>query len=488
VSNPDVLIRVNTQATGSQVVPVTLSGLLGLARAQQAVTQTTAASRSGLTSFNATAFQTGGATMGGSRGIGVMRGALTSLAFEATNTAGPLGRVASTALLFAGGGALATGVVAGVAAIGLAYREATADTRAFEERTAALTKRLQELRDSRDPTAAIRRELAATRRQLGAFDGAAPGDGGGLLSRIPFLSGPPGFPRGITGSPTRGSQELQLLTGIGTELTGELGDIASEAGEKAGVAFVVAFEEKLETLLPGSLIGTIPRLPITDFATRLGTLPGFSAAGVLGGPSGIVQPPVLGREPFSENPLITGARGIALGARSPVKVMQDQVAQLNEAIQLMGGPGARGTEEFSQAIHQLEQDMAKASHTAPMLAVSIIGAVSGTIAAIASGGSAGGLLMGLGGILGMLPGLQIPGAIVAGLGAITSGVESRGVRVDEYGSRALQQMQTMERGPDVVSLVLTDSRGNTIEEIQYNIRRRERLDRQPRLPGTGLGR
>src|SRR5882762_8125086 len=97
----------------------------------------------------AQATQTTGRLEGGFQkangGTTTLRRGLTGLAFQLTGTTGPLGRVAQGLLLFEGGSTLVLGVAAGIAAIGLALRALTQESRDTAAAQEALAKSLDAL-------------------------------------------------------------------------------------------------------------------------------------------------------------------------------------------------------------------------------------------------------------------------------------------------------------------------------------------------------
>lgn len=74
------------------------------------------------------------------QGFNKLRGNLTSLAVASGALPGPLGRLASTLSGFALGGAVTAGVLAGLAAMGFAWKKLTEDVRTAEEANARATK------------------------------------------------------------------------------------------------------------------------------------------------------------------------------------------------------------------------------------------------------------------------------------------------------------------------------------------------------------
>jgi len=124
--------------------------------------------------------------------------------------------------------------------------------------------------------------------------------------------------------------------------------------------------------------------------------------------------------------------------------------------------------------------MGKAGKQSEILAVQIINAVSGTIAAIVSGGSPGGILSGIGGLVGLFN--PIAGAAIGGLGAIISANESRHTTVDRYGSEALAQLRGLPSGPLRFELtVVSATTGEVVERTVYELGQQQNSDGVTRL-------
>jgi len=124
-----------------------------------------------------------------------------------------------------------------------------------------------------------------------------------------------------------------------------------------------------------------------------------------------------------------------------------------------------------------------------LLGVAIIGAVSGTIAAIIQGGSAGSIIGGILGTVGGIVGTANPllGAGIAGLGTITSALGGRGVTIDRYGDQALAQLKGIRTGPERIEfLIASATTGEIVDRVIYTLGNRSRTDAVPRLPGIIL--
>lgn len=516
----DIRFRVVVEREGGQTLQQTRSEILGLAQAQQQL-NTQVRPAAGLVdqygnslSRSEVAMQTAArSTITGTRGINVFKSAVTGLAFEATGTAGPIGRLASSILMFSGGGALVVGVGAGIALIGGAINLMGREARQTEARIQSLRTRTEELLEVEDPTRGVRRELGGAHRGLAQARDRLARLQAGTFADEDLGAVAAGVGAGVQVDPKvaieRSQREIaefeRNITALGEKLTKLTGD----AGASAAAAWVENFQDRLHDAMTRADVLGMDRLR-AELEARIGGA-GMGSRRELAPLRGEVERalsstvmgmPELGRPSFRlpeirrpETPTlrdpaiefnrqaISAAEGIIGQLRSPVQVIQGQIDELNLAMQL----APERAVEFSEGIKRLKEEMAEASKQSTVLAVSIVGAVSGAIAGIAGGGGTGGFLSGLGGIAGLIPGLAIPGAVLGGLGSIISASESRGVRIDEYSSRALSQMKSTREGPDTIRLVVVDSNGQSTDRIQYELRRRERLDRTSRLPGSGLG-
>lgn len=141
------------------------------------------------------------------------------------------------------------------------------------------------------------------------------------------------------------------------------------------------------------------------------------------------------------------------------------------------------TDERTEAEHRLREAMGLTAKQAKVTAASLVQAFAGLAAMFISGGSPGGILSGIGGIVGLFN--PLAGAITLGLGQIVSASERQHrEQVDEL--RAIRQ-NTERRGlPDRTSFTLLlngrEISAALVEDVLYLIRREERRDATPRLP------
>jgi hypothetical protein len=135
-------------------------------------------------------------------------------------------------------------------------------------------------------------------------------------------------------------------------------------------------------------------------------------------------------------------------------------------------------EQLDAAIAHLSETMLQGGQAAKISSAQMITAFFGLLQA-AQGGF-GGLLSGIGGLVGI--GNPFAGAALAGLGGLISASESRGVRVDEYGPRAIDQMRQARQGPDNVTVQIISPTGELLDEFIYEQGRRTRRDAVERVP------
>lgn len=515
----DMLLRLVVERTGAQLLPQTRQELLGLAQAQRGLNQE---ARAGVLLYDATGRALGAAGGGmqqATRGLGattaavtglagatrqfgtqtvtasrnttLLRSGLTGLALQATGTTGPVGRLATGLLMFGGGSALVLGVAAGAAVIAGAIRLIGAEARETEGRITRFRDRARELAEQRDPTLAPSRERQATQaaqdaalariRELNQRLGRQ------AAERV-ALSAPFGGTPTLTQEQARqaiiregGARELQRaiaeFTGAGSAVE-QLGRMLSDLANR-GVPTLIESFELLSREVRAVDLGIRPE--VRGLGTEAADRMAQDFARIADLRDGRLRPDV-GLRPVDPQRVLQGAPRIL-----PTAPMRD-ITQwgLTEAdIAKMTAQ----TQQAGSAFKELTADLRTATKATPILASAIIGAVSGAIAAVVSGGGAGGALAAIGGIVSVLPGGQIPGAIIAGAGTIAMaadrGSDRPRVLVDAYGSQAISQMREIREGPDVVAVtIVAPGPGQVLDAIAYDLRRRERIDRQERLPSA----
>ena len=456
-----------------------------------------------------------------------VRTAMTGLALEATATKGPVGELASSLLLFGGGSGLVLGIAAGVGAIAGAYRLATAETRHLREETDLLNKQYRDLLTKGAPNVALQNALTdAIQKEADAEQELA------NLQRVdPNVESAAGVQatRGteIANAQAAVSAAQRVVADLKRELAESHADQVKSAAQKAADAWVESFLDRLSKAQTTEQIFALKSVA-DDAPTRAaGKRAGdawraafLEAVAASGGtfvprisrtlqiaPFGGPAPDLLGLtrpDPFALSTFQAGAR--QLGGQGMVDEQQRRHNQLlNQAEQILErlnithttynaevraldealAAGTITSDQYKQAIDELNKKMGKATQDTKLLAVAIIGAVSGAIAAVLSGGSAGSVLSAIGGVVGLIPGGQIAGAAIGGLGTIVSGIESgsKGVRVDSYGQAAIDQMRALgQQAQRVVVQILNPTTGAVIDEIEYELGRRRNRDAVQRLP------
>src|SRR5882672_9426102 len=124
-----VLVEVRVERTGADVLPQVRQQVVQFDTALKSVTGTSGAGASMLFNLNKQQGQLAETGAAGSRGLHMVRSAAAALAFQATGVAGPVGKIAEGLLLFGAGSTVVLGAVAGLAAVALAYRVLTQETR-----------------------------------------------------------------------------------------------------------------------------------------------------------------------------------------------------------------------------------------------------------------------------------------------------------------------------------------------------------------------
>jgi hypothetical protein len=348
----------------------------------------------------------------------------TAMAFEhmaasAIGVEGPLGRVASTLLMFGTGGAVGIAILGGLAAISLAMKVMAEDAKKAAQETKKLTDELTKL----SPHGVVE----AARIQISPLQIEASRIQAELDARARFRAqfGPLGAL-----IPDFDDGKRKRLA----ELNKQIADITNTQilpAERAWTEELRKREEIAERERQRRLKA------LRDQAVIDAELAGFRGQG-LGG----VQPFGLDIGAFfaglPSRPAPSGAafnRPTTFGASGGGPRFQipgfGAMTGADTSIALAGHPPV--PPEVIGAIKDTQQ----------RLLVSIIGSVTNVIAALAAGGGPGAALAGIGAGISLVPGGQIAGAVLGGLGAIISAFgkskDAQPVMIMGYSTYALTQ-------------------------------------------------
>lgn len=469
-----------------------------------------------------------------------VRTALTGLAFEATGAGGPIGHLASSLLLFGGGSGVVLGVAAAVGVLAGAYKLLTETTKELTAQQDKLDKQYRDILAHGAPNVLIMQQLVeATDAQAAAYakyaelrDRArkqrAQGDvradlteadattALGVLSTARSVTnalrqqledshtqlGKAGGAKAAAAWVEQFRTDLAQATDAESGTTGALAELyrrmthapSVQAGKEAAAAFKEAYLNFLAvgggdqafastlralriTPLPSSLAGgrgqdLLNLHPADPFA--LSTFQ--RAAGRFGG-QGMVD-----FQQVEHNRLLNEADSILERLNITHTTYNAQIRALDEAVRT----GTITHEEYTTAVRDLTEQMERAKDKSLQLAVSIVGAVSGAIAAIVSGGSPGGVLSGIGGVVGLFN--PLAGGIIGGLGSILSAADhgSRGVRIDSYSQAAIEQMkQAAQTAQRLVFNIINPTTGQSVGQVVYEAGRRTARDAIVRAPSQG---
>lgn len=151
--------------------------------------------------------------------------------------------------------------------------------------------------------------------------------------------------------------------------------------------------------------------------------------------------------------------------------LQGKLGKLGISIADLAKMGERGTKDLEKAgtvavgtFGALAQALIQGSDDIMQIAV---GGLTNIASSLAGGGVQGAVIGAIGGILGSLMGRDSR--------------RTQPVRIEEYGSRAVQQMK--REGPDNVILqIVSATTGEVLDTVQYDLGRRERRDKVARFP------
>jgi hypothetical protein len=376
---------------------------------------------------------------GGSRGINKIERALSALAFQAAGIPGPIGSLSTALLQFGIGGTVTLGFVAGFAAMTLAMRAFGRAAEEEQERVGELLASVERLTRAPGADALVQRlslrtiiregedRLAATRQ---VFD----------LSRVG-----PGAQSTRTENILQGAARNQVernVEGARTALRA-LDAMAASAARAATFLDRLAFAAGA-----GFALTTVPT------RTELNAIRATGMAGTLG---------VVGT--------VAGGMAAFPGTRNQ-GVMRpgdfDRIQRMAQADAMTNFNTLRNPTFNPQRGMDLASGLGLAAS-----GVATLGGIAGRGSAVGSG------LMGIGGIVGAIPGGQVAGGAIALVGALVSAfTKARPLptRDDELNRR----FDRLVTGPQQVTVIVSNSRdvGAAIESAK-RAQRRDAFERVP---------
>lgn len=411
----------------------------------------------------------------GARGLNLLRGAMTSLAFQATGTAGPIGNVASKLLQFGAGATVVVGAAAGLAVVGFALRELTRDARENAEAQETLATKLEGIGTHGAVTAARIRlgQLERQRDDPTFFERAGQAGRaflGPLLGGASFAEQQERLNRAI-------AEQLNILNAAERRFQAPREQTRRDAN--------LGLEEaQLRARLALQRASTIE---VTEAVRALRLEVGEHY------PRALAQSIAATERYTAELDVATdaqlAARDVVGEAEIRMGMLWASTEDVTEAIrryklELRGVPGAVAAATAADerwAAHQT--GLANTLRNEIPRAFEAIGeaAVEGFDAAAQA------IVGSFVDIMRSLPGLTLAQASVLGLfSGIVQGLfggGGRGVRIDEFSQRALDQQRQNRGDPDRFTLqIFSTSTGELLDEIEYELGFRARLDRVIRIP------
>jgi hypothetical protein len=396
------------------------------------------------------------------QGLGTIRSSLASLTATAVGARGVFGTLGGALLQFASGNMVAIGIIAGIGAIAFAWRKLTQDTREAREE-------LVKLRDEmakKFPAIILGPEGEAfnVRERLLADQTRIQGKLGTARERV--AGAPDVFARAIAeGEVKRLEKELVVAEQALAVATKELGDTRSKiAKDEADAAEKRRREEEAAAK---------KRLAFMDqLIAAEGGMVGARIRAVMGFQVGAVRQ--FGQPTMGSAFAFRGGDTLLTG-------------EMQEVIQSFADVGW-SLNDIADAGHKASKSIRETANATERFGVAAINTAAAMIAmAAGGGGSAGGFLSLAGGLISFLPGGQIPGAIIGGLGSVISATERDDptpVRITDVSDRAASQISRARTGPDRVTLYVVDNWGN-IRETRELLNRATARDAVPRLAGVG---
>ena len=308
---------------------------------------------------------------GSTRGLSLLRGGLQSLAFQATGVSGPIGKITTGLLTLGAGSAAVIGVVAGMALIAGAWKLATAEINKYNKATEdAIALGHSLLNSAHDAAVAQRAQISGQLTDARAALGRA-------------LNPPRQVAKGGSFPGVVDETEVTRLNTQISQLTFNLG-LAQRNVDRA-----------TESLRNQNKVAKDTADSFRELAAEVKkysqllkeTLQAAALQAIVGGPATIA--------PFG----------------FPSAGFTGKVPSITKS-----------PDELTKALIDLDTALADTADAAQLTAARMIQAFAGLAATLVSGGSAGGFLAGLGGIIGVVN--PIAGAIVGGLGSILLASES----------------------------------------------------------------
>jgi hypothetical protein len=390
----------------------------------------------GVAETNAKIHDLAKAAPGGARGLNLVETSMRSLAFEAVGIQGPLGRIAEGLLKFGGGSTLVLGVTAGIGLIAAVYKDFTAEARAAEK---AQTDFIESLKKTPQGAALVgRNALKEAQDKLRSLTApGATGPGGAMI--------PPAMIEQARMEVAQLQNALVPLQNAAAETakrrTEEI-DRQNEALAAQALAMrdLVAVSAELAQA-QGYFLGITPGL--------VAQIPRYQRSQDIAADVGAASTAQLA------NQISMRLIGVSMGRRYTAETP-------GQAAKSGGVDGARLAAE----------------------SVALLGALHG--------GSAGGSISALGGILGSISAIPGPvGPILTGLGGVFSlfdhSAERRHREEMDKLTRIIQN--TDKRGqPDHTSVTIMlngkEVSGALVDDVIYQINRMSRRDATPRLPSS----
>jgi len=473
-----------------------------------------------LTAFNRILRATEPAASAGGRGLGTIRSALASMSAQAIGARGTVGSLAGAVLQFAAGNTIAVGVVAGVAAIALAYRALTRDAReAREEQEKFVAGALEARRRLGGPITVLETDLARARGiQAERRADLRTAQAGQLVSRgqgVRELVVDPEAVRQATTALGLVNAKVQVLEAELAEARKKAADDAAEAARKARDEELKALSElaKLDALRladlarllelqhqvtaqlrdqasfsaedrarllgqAGTIGAALQRAVLTPPSIRqiAGTAPGlrFTQPQFVGQEAG---PPVAER--FAEADAVLDK---VIGAQSRYNETLSQLDQLLQQGTISEDQYNAAKAEAARAADRATGATDRLAKSQERFAIAAINTAAALIAQAVGGGGGG-----LGGFLGLAGGLlsfvnPIAGAVVGGLGAVVSAADRRDpvpVQMVDVSDRAADKLTRGRTGPDRITIIGVDRFGNAREVLEQanRLTQRDALDR-----------